>query len=244
MKLTLAEPKLLKDSISIISDLVTETEFLVTKEKFELIAMDPANVSMVIFRMKSSLFAEYEVPEDTKIAINLANFKQVLRRTKSSDVLTLEKDKNKLKIVMKGKNKRSFSLPLINLEEREQKIPDLNSKTKITMPSNVFNDAIEDVDIIGESVLLISDDSKLTVSAKGDLTKAEVFLQKDDEVQIKTEGEQRGKYSIEYLKRMIAASKLVDEVNISFSTEYPLTLEYKKEDLELTFILAPRVDNT
>lgn len=244
MKLTLAEPKLLKDSISIISDLVTETEFLVTKEKFELIAMDPANVSMVIFRMNSNLFAEYDVPEDTKIAINLANFKQVLRRTKSSDVLTLEKDKNKLKIVMKGKNRRSFSLPLINLEEREQKIPDLDAKTKIQMPSSVFNDAVEDVDIIGESVLLISSKDKLTVSAKGDLTKAEVFLQKDEDINITTDGEQKGKYSIEYLKRMIAASKLADQVSLSFSTDYPLTLEYKEEDIELSFILAPRVDNT
>jgi len=48
MKLTLAEPKYLKESIAIISDLVNEAKFKVNKEAIELVAMDPANVAMVI----------------------------------------------------------------------------------------------------------------------------------------------------------------------------------------------------
>lgn len=244
MKLTLSEPKLMKDSISIISDLVTETEFLITEDKLELVAMDPANVAMVIFRMDSDLFAEYDVEDQTKLAINLANFKKVLKRTKSDDVLTLEVVENKLNIEMKGKNSRTFSLPLINLEEREQEIPDLDAKTIINMPSSTFNDAVEDVDIIGESVMLKSADNKLTVSAEGDLTSAEVFVNEDEDVDIQTEDEQSGKYSIEYLKRMIKGSKLADNVRLEYSTDYPLILEYKEEDVQLKFILAPRVDNT
>jgi len=38
MKLVLAEPKYLKDSISIISDLVTDVNINVDKDKLELIA--------------------------------------------------------------------------------------------------------------------------------------------------------------------------------------------------------------
>ena len=75
MRLTLAEPKLLKESISIISDLVTETKFRVGKDFVEIIAMDPANVAMVIFRMPSNSFAEYVVSEETVLAMNLASFK-------------------------------------------------------------------------------------------------------------------------------------------------------------------------
>ena len=54
MKLTLAEPKYLKDSISIISELVNEASFKITPEAIELVAMDPANVAMVIFKLLSS----------------------------------------------------------------------------------------------------------------------------------------------------------------------------------------------
>ena len=61
MKLSLTEPKFLKDSITIISDLVNEARFKITKQSIELVAMDPANVAMVIFKLLSSSFVEYEV---------------------------------------------------------------------------------------------------------------------------------------------------------------------------------------
>jgi len=67
MKLTLAEPKYLKDSISIISDLVNEARFKINKDAIELVAMDPANVAMVIFRLFSSCFTEYDVKKDELI---------------------------------------------------------------------------------------------------------------------------------------------------------------------------------
>lgn len=244
MKLTLAEPKLLKESISIISDLVTETRFRLTKDYVELVAMDPANVAMVIFKMPSSVFAEYDIKEDTTIAINLNDFKQVLRRAKSSDVMTLEKTENKLKITLKEKNTRTFYLPLIDLEDKQQKIPQLTSKAIIEIDSSTLNDAIEDVDIVGESVVFKTEKGTFFISAAGDLRKADVEIQKDTSVKITTEGDQRSKYSVEYLKKMMQASKLASKVTIKFSDDYPLTLEYKEIDkLSMSFILAPRVDN-
>ncbi len=103
MKLVLAEPKYFKDSISIISDLVSEAKFKVNNNGLELVAMDPANVAMVVFKMLSSCFTKCEVVDQEEIAINLNNLKQILRRAKSDDVLTLETtDDSKLKIQMKS----------------------------------------------------------------------------------------------------------------------------------------------
>src|SRR3989338_7238438 len=90
MKLTLAAPTYLKESVSIISDLVNEARFKVNKDAVELVAMDPANVAMVIFKLLSSCFTEYDVKEETQIAINLGNLKQILRRASSNDMLSLE----------------------------------------------------------------------------------------------------------------------------------------------------------
>ena len=87
MKLTLAEPKYFKDSIAIISELVSEARFKITKNAIELVAMDPANVAMVIFKLFSSTFTEYDVKEDLDIAINLSNLKQILRRAKADYLL-------------------------------------------------------------------------------------------------------------------------------------------------------------
>ncbi len=103
MKLTLAEPKLLQDPISIISDLVTEARFKLTQNGLELTAMDPANVAMVNFKLLSSSFVEYDVDEEQALALNLNDLKQVLKRANSDDSLILEMEgEEKLKVTMKG----------------------------------------------------------------------------------------------------------------------------------------------
>lgn len=247
MKLTLAEPSYLKDSISIISELVNEARFKITPEAIELVAMDPANVAMVIFKLLSSSFTEYDVKKETEIAINLNNLKQILKRAKPNDMLSMEiTAENKLQIQLKSNTTRTFSMAIIELEEKEQRIPELKFPIQIETASTVLNDAVEDAGIVAESVTLIGDKDGLTVQAEGDLSKASIEIKADDETRIKAEtGDKvKSKYSIEYLKKMITGSKLADNVSIMFSKDYPLKVEYKVVDkLLLAFILAPRVEN-
>jgi len=244
MKLTLADPKYFKESVSIISELVTEGTFKVTPDNIELIAMDPANVAMVVFRLMGSTFTEYDVKKQELLGINLSNFKQVLRRAKADDQITVEVEDNKLKITLKGSSLRTFHLPLIDVEEREQKIPDLKFGATIITKSTVLNEAIEDADIVGESVTFMADTKRFAVSATGDLNKANIDIDPDENTKISAQEKVKSKYSIEYLKKMIQGSKLSDTVKIEFSKDYPLRLEYlEKDKVQLVFILAPRVDN-
>jgi proliferating cell nuclear antigen len=246
MKLTLAEPKYLRDSVIIISELVNEVRFKITPQAVELVAMDPANVAMVIYKLFSSCFTEYDVKKGTEIAINLINLKQILKRANPTDMLTLElTTDNKLQIQMKGPSTRTFSIPIIDIEEKEQKIPELNFSMVITTPCSVFNSAIEDADIVAESVTFIADDKKFVVQAEGDLSKAKIEIKGDDtKIVAHTKDTVKAKYSIEYLKKMLGGSKLSDSVDISFNKDYPLKLEYKVVDrIMLGFILAPRVES-
>ena len=247
MRLALAEPSHLKESISIISDLVNEARFKITPNAIELVAMDPANVAMVVFKLLSSSFIEYDVQTETEIGINLGNLKQVLRRSSSKDVLTLELDSDKrLKIELKGATNRTFNLPLIDLDEKEQKVPDLKFPVSVRTSSSVLNEAIADVDVVGESVAFIAEPRKFTLQAEGDLNQAQIEIKEDDITKVTTSSDEKvkAKYSIEYLKKMINGSKISDEVLIQFNKDYPLKLEYKAVDkVMLSFILAPRVEN-
>ena len=246
MKLTLAEPRYFKDSISIISDLVNEGTFKVNPEAIELVAMDPANVAMVVFKLFSSSFTEYSLEKPVELAINLSNLKQILRRVKPTDIMTLElSEQNKLLVTLHGGNTRTFSLPIIDLDEREQRVPELTFNSGLRLHSSILTDAVEDVDIVGDSVMFSATKELFTVQAEGDLSHAKIEIQPGDSAAIEVVGEtQKAKYSIEYLKKMIVASKLADEVHINFSSDYPLKLDYKVVDkLLLSFILAPRVEN-
>ena len=150
MRLVLTESRLLKDGIGIISELVNEVRFKIDKNKIEMIAMDPANVSLVVFRLLSPAFAEYDVPNNEELAVSLDNLKQVLRRAKPSDtiILELDKDKNRLKVQLAGEHTRIFNLALIDIDEQEQKIPELNFPLQIKMASYILDEAIEDMGVV------------------------------------------------------------------------------------------------
>jgi len=247
MKLTLAEPKYLKESISIISDLVNEARFKITSHGIELVAMDPANVAMVMFNLLSSTFTEFDVKKDMEIAINLSNLKQILRRVGSNDMLSLEvTQENKLQIQIKGDTTRTFSIPLIEIDEKPQKIPDLKFSVKIETASSILNNAVEDVDIVAEAVTFIAEPKKITIQAEGDLSKAKIEIPSDDRTRVDMASSDpvKAKYSIEYLKKIISGSKISDTVSVQFSKDYPLKVEYKIVDrVMISFILAPRVEN-
>ena len=245
MKLTLSEPKYLKDSISIIADLVTETRIKITQNAIEMVAYDPANVAMVVFKMLSSSFSEFKVDEEVEIGINLTNFKQFLRRAKTTDVLTLELEESKIKIVLRGNTTRTFYLPTIDLEEKQQRVPDLSFPVTITMDTGMLTEAIEDADVVAEAVVFEQEGDRFVISAEGDLSKARIEAKEGDDCKIKSDidGKVRAKYSVEYLKKMVAGGKLADNAKINFNADYPLKMEFTTVDkLSLSFILAPRVE--
>jgi proliferating cell nuclear antigen len=246
MKLTLTEPKYFKDSVSIISELVNEARFKITQNAVELVAMDPANVAMVVFKLLSSAFAEYELDEEESLGINLINLKQILRRAKPTDIMTIELEDSKLNIQFRGNSTRTFSLPIIESEDKEQKVPELVFPVQIKTTSTILNEAIEDVDVVADSVAFIAEPGVFIIKAEGDLSKAKIEIKPGEETKMTVDTNEtlKARYSIEYLKKMINGSKLSEEVSVSFNKDYPLKLDYKVVDkLSLSFILAPRVEN-
>ncbi len=248
MKLVLAEPKLLKESVSIISDLVNEVTFKADSDKIELLAMDPANVAMVMFKIVSSAFVDYKVEKPVSFSVNLDNLDQILRRAKPNDTLHIELDSknNKLKVQIKGENSKTFNLSLIDIDESDQKVPDLKFNVKAEIPSQVFNESVEDMDIVAESVALSAEAGKLTVESEGrfNAARVEIVGSTDTVINMSKEDKSIAKYSIEYLKKIVKGAKLSDVAVIQFSDEYPLRVDYKVMDkLMLSFILAPRVDS-
>ena len=248
MRLTLAEPRLLRESVNIISDLVTEITLRVDKEKIEVVAIDPANVALVDFKLLSSAFAEYTVPKPYELAINLEYLKSVLKRAKPMDAVTLvlEEEANRLQVVLFGEGRRTFTVPLIHIEENEQKVPVLTFATRVELSSVRFDEAIEDMGIVSESLSFTSLPEKFLIKAESHQKDAVVEIPAGGEtvVQLLQGDTLTSKYSIDYLRKISKGGKLADNVVLEFGDDYPLRVEYKLMDrLRLSFILAPRVSN-
>jgi proliferating cell nuclear antigen len=219
----ITNPKIFKDSITIIGDLVSEVTFRITPNQIEAQAVDAANVAMIFYKQK------VETEDERIITINLSTFKQILRRTKEDLKLNI---KDQL-IVMSGN--KEFTMPFIESENEAKKKPELDFKSVVTIQSQTLSDAIDDTDIVADSVRLITKDNKFTLLAE-DEKKAKIEI-----TEAKIEGEGNSKYSIEYLKKMVAGRKINETAIVRFSTDYPIQMDFLNEHATLQFILAPRV---
>lgn len=235
------KPKFFSEIIGIINQLVTEVNLQFDRNGLKIVALDPASVAMVIFEMPKSSFIEYKVEKET-IAINLDDLKQVLKRLEKADTIVMEREDNIFKIYSKEGIKRKFNLALINIEEEERPKLNLTFSSFIEMSSELFKEAIEDCSIIADACSFITDKKQgiFKIDAVGTINRSEIEFT-GDEAKIDA-GNDKAKYSVEYLEKFIKASKIFDKIKISFKTDHPCQLDFFNEesDIKLSFILAPR----
>lgn len=239
MILKIENTKLLSDAIAIISELVTEVRIKLLEDGMSIVAVDPANVAMVIFKLPKESFSQYEAGREVW-GVNLDDLKRILKRAASSSSVVFEQDENQLKISIFGKTKRIFNLALIDVESEDKEVPSLEFGCKVEIDSDTFSEAIEDAKVVADACSFIAGEGFFMVEGLGSLNSARAEFSGDE---AKIEGIGKSKYSLEYLAKFIKAGKISNKVNVNFSDNYPLRIDFPGEKMGLGFILAPRVEN-
>ncbi len=238
-------PKILKDSIETISQLIDEGTFKIKPDGIELVATDRAMVAVVDFKLKSTAFELFECDKEMNAGLNLLNFLVILKRAGSNDTLklNLKDDDNKMEITLEGSSVRKFAIPLLELSTEE--IPPINQlefAAQAQIKSGVLEQGIADADIIADSVIIELSANNLKMFAEGDSSRTELDVKKGaDLTQITVRETVKSRYPIDYLKKMIKASKIADDVKIQIGNDYPMRIGFAGSDASLTMVLAPRV---
>ena len=240
MLVKLDHPKLFAEIIGIISEMVLEVRIKISKDGMSVVAVDPANVAMISFKLPATAFSQLEVDNEEVLGVSLDSLKAVLRRCSASSNLIMTKEENTLKLEIIDKIKREFNLALIEVEGEEKEIPSLTFAAKIEMSSSDFSAAIEDCAVVADSCAFVTEPDKFLIQAKGSLNSFKSQFS-SDELNIQAQ-DASSKYSLEYLQKMMKATKVVDKVIINFSNDYPLRLDFNTPFIELGFVLAPRVE--
>jgi len=235
----LKNPRFFSEVVAIISELVTEVKLRFSEEGLSIVAVDPANVALVSFKLPKEAFSEYQASNEV-LGVNLDNLKAVLRRAKTSSSLTMENKENSLELTIIDRVKRNFSLALIDVETEDKQMPELEFLSQIQIAPADFVDAIEDCLVVSDSCLFNAEPDRFVVEAAG-LNSARAEFS-SDEIKI-ISGNSKSRYSLEYLQKFMKASKLADKIFLNFSTDHPIKVEFKTENFELAFVLAPRVEN-
>jgi len=240
MKLTLQSPKIFADLVTIISELVTEVRLKINKEGITLTAIDPANVAMLYFKIPAGLFSDFELDkEEDEVGVNLTNLKAVLRRCKPGAQLTIEKQENLLKLGIRDRVKRDFSLALIDIDAEEKPLPEWEFNSVIKINSDTLTEVIEDCSVVSDACSFIAEPDKFIVEAHGLNSARAEFT--SDEAEIHS-GNSTARFSLEYLAKFIKGAKISNQSTLSFSDNHPMRLDFHTGEVVLSFVLAPRVE--
>lgn len=243
---TLSDVSLLRDSMSSIGELIDEAQFRIDKDGISMIAADRAMVAVVDFHIASKAFEKYELDADQKIGVNITNLMTVLKRVSTRDKLTLSLKGDKMEVLIEGESKRRFMVPLIELRKEEiPPIDQLEFTSRVKIKPGILQNGVDDAEIIGDSVIFDVNSSRFSMLAEGDVSMAELELEKGNEALMELvagDGRVRSRYALDYLKKMVKAAKIADSVEIEYGQDYPMRMRFTVADkLKLSFIIAPRV---
>ena len=238
MLVKLDSPALLSKTVDLISELVTEVRIKITDIGLSIVAMDPANVAMVGLWLPKTVFSRFETGEEV-LGVSLDSLKRILKRCSAGSSLILEKKENLLEIQIIDRIKRTFTLSLIDIESEDKEMPSLEFSSKVELSSVDFISSIEDCAIVADSCSFIIRDGRFAIEARGLNSALSEFS--GDEARIDAEN-CKSKYSLEYLQKFIKGSKLTEKTILKFAEDHPLRMDLKSEQMELSFILAPRVE--
>jgi len=202
-KLRIADAKLLRDMITVISTLVDEATFNINPEGIKLRAMDPSRVAMIDFSWPKTIFDEYLCDAPMKMCINVSEMLKLLRRAAKEESVELALDEKtaRLKIMIKGRYDRTFNMPTLEATEEEVPTPKVTFNVRAKTTTHGLHQAIEDVQLVSDHVRVEIDNEKMTLRATGDLMGAIVELKKGSETLLELEAKESSKatFSLSYL---------------------------------------------
>ncbi|MFH0837394.1 MAG: hypothetical protein V1870_04655 [Candidatus Aenigmatarchaeota archaeon] len=237
----LEDTGILRESMASIAELIDEAELVIRQDGIKLVSSDRAVVVVVDFFLDKSAFRDYNYDTDMRAGVNLLNLLRILKRAGTDDLLEIKVDK-KIELKFKGSSSRKFTLPIIEVSNDElPPIDKLDFASSFEIDSSALSNAVDDADIVSDTLLFLTADNKVIINADSDQSAVELEITSLKD--FKSSESSRARYSIEYLKKIIKAKKMSDFTSVAYSTDYPMKIVFNTPGkARLSFILAPRVE--
>ena len=234
----------LKGIVDVVSTLVDEAKFNIDSKGVALKAVDPAHVAMIDMKIEKSAFEEYAA-DDTELGIDLDTIKEVLRLSRSGDIISLEQDEDKNRLVINvGNVTRRMNL-VDTSGMSDPKVPNLNLPAKVAVASEELQKGIKAAESISDHIALTAHPEGFEMVSEGDTDSVSLKLSKDQLVSLECKETARSLFPLDYFSNMIRAIAVGTVVTMSLGNDYPVKLEFSIADGRGTvnYLLAPRIES-
>lgn len=185
------------------------------------------------------------------ISINLSNFLKCLKCMNNLDSMTLlidDEDSNKLQMILESeKDKKTFKMNLMELDEMDDDIEAIKMTYRATMSTSDFQRYSKDMNSMTEKVEIKCTEDVLYLSGKGDggpiefelpVSKGNVFIEKTSDEPAGTIVQ--GIFELKYLLIFTKCTNLCNQVSIYLTNNFPIIIRYSVGELgEVKLVLTP-----
>lgn len=222
-----------------INNIFTEIVIRIEKNGFFIQSMDNSCVILADLKINRNFFHSYSYDDQKtlELGIHVKSFFKILKILNLEDNWIFIYNENELEIITKDKE---FTLNLMNIDCNLMTVEDIDYPVIISLKANYIKRLIKDLGINEiEDISFIFKKENITLSSKSDHIKCNIKLDITFLKQDETDEKYDILYNYNFLDKLIQSGDSV--INMYFDQNAPLRIEYKVEDYDLSFYLAPKI---
>jgi proliferating cell nuclear antigen len=235
--------EILRELVEVVSTLVSEVKLSISKDGIEVKAVDPSHVAMLVLKLNSGIFEEF-TGEPTEIGLDVEKLKEVLRLSKPGDILDLQYDGGKNRLVVSvGKLTRHMSV-VDPAGLTDPKVPNVSPPGQVVVRMDELRQGIRGSESISDHVTLKLTPAGFTLLSEGETDKVDLHIPKEGLSKLETKDEVKSMYPLDFFSSMVKSITSSEEATLYVGNEYPLKIEFTLAGGkgEGRFLLAPRVE--
>jgi proliferating cell nuclear antigen len=244
-KISVDNPKVLLDFAQIINVLADEATLNLSEEGISVRLMDQSRVAMINLVYPKTLFTEYKVDATQKLCVNMIELLKLLKRAGKNDKATLETVADgKLQLTFNGPWQRQWTIPTLETSSEDIPVPQITFNVKASLVTHALTQSIEDAQLVSDHMFINADTETLQFTASGDLMNADIKMEKGNDglLALETKTPAKSCYSLSYLVEIVkAGAQISDIVNLEYTTDMPVKLDFVTQEATVQFFLAPRL---
>lgn len=170
-----------KRLIEAIKDLVTEANFDCSPGGISIQAMDASHVALVHLLLLADGFHKYQCARNTLVGVNLASLSKVLRACENNHRMIFRHEDDADVMVVASESPQAtklseYHLKLMEIEADSIGIPELDYRTRVSLPAAEFAKIVRDMSVFGDTVTVRVDRKGVKFTAVGDIGEGYAFL--------------------------------------------------------------------
>jgi hypothetical protein len=247
--------KRLMDAIGAIMTASDEAVLTLSPDGIKTCIVDPSNVMMVCVDIPIKI----NVTEPVKVGMPFRRLKELFKTSGTCGELTLKMNEAEYLKACRGETKdtqkmtiwgddTAFGIPLMDPGNvrKPPRMPPLEHAFEARMSARDLRRAVKTAALIDHHIAISAALDGLGFSADDGSYTFEKWIKKDlagHNVYTRApETPQRGLFSLDYLED-VAGHLASDELTLQFTSDYPVAISNIRDDLKITYLLAPRIES-